>query len=783
VATHPDPGTVTLHRLNRAEYNNTVRDLLGTRATPADDFPADDHGYGYDNNADVLALSPFQVELYERAAESLIAEALAVARTEEDLTTREAEEVGSDGGARWRDNGWQLRDETPLTTTLSFPTHGRYTLTVRAFGVQAGADPVQMAIRVGTVDVRTFSVRAEADAPAEYRVTLAMEAGEFPVGVVLLNGGSIAEEGERSLVVDWIRTEGPQIEYTAVVDLPGSAIDPGEPFGASDRERGVYTFYSEGSAAAQIPAEVAGDYRVSVLAAGDQAGQELPRLRLGLDGDQVAEFEVETVADRPEFFQTTVTLDQGLHQLSVSFSNDFYDPDTGADRNLHIGAVLVEGPLHLPPTNLVRESLLQCTAVPGSPACADEILVSFLRRAWRRPPTNQELDRYLGLVRTALSEGGQFEDGIALALRASLVSPHFIFRVEVDPDPTSDAPHPLTDHELATRLSYFLWSSMPDEELLTLADQGALQDDEVLAAQTERMLADTKARALTDNFAGQWLQTRALFDVVPDYNVFPEYDEALKYGLYEETATFFETFLREDLPVGEMFVADFTFVNERVANHYGIEGIEGPALRRVTPDREATNRRGLLTHAGVHTLTAYPTRTSPVKRGQWVLSQLLCSEPPPPPPGVEGLIEEVDPTGTLRERLEQHRADPTCASCHALMDPIGFAMESYDGIGRHRTDDRGFPIDPSGELVTGETFSDVHELADILAKDERVTKCVARHMATYALGRGIEFEDAAMMNDIHQGFAADGGQLRRLVHHIVQSPLFRWRRGSAQEAE
>ncbi len=769
VAQAPDPGRVTLHRLNKAEYNNTVRDLLGTELRPADDFPADDHGYGFDNNADVLSLSPFQVELYDRAAEDLVSEALAPARTSPDVTTYEAENLGATSGARWRDQGWQLRAGGALGAEIPFAGTGRYAFTVRAGTGHTGA-PVTMGLRIGGVLARVWTVDARTDADGEYSTTLAAGAGTQLVEIVAL--AVPADPADQTLAVDSFTITGPSVAYPVVVQTDASALDPGEPFGEASREDGTFVYLQAGTLTHEFQVSLGGEYRLSVSAAGDQAGDDPVQMRTHVDETERATFDVEGTRDRPEYFSLTLDLEPGPHKLAVEFANEFHDPELG-DRKLVVGHILVEGPLHLAPTNATREAILACGAEPGSPGCAEEILARFLRRAWRRPPRGRELDRYRVLVGQILESGGSFEEAIAVALRAALTSPHFLFRVETDSVPE---PHPLTDHELATRLSYFLWSSMPDDELLAAADAGVLGDDAVLAAQTERMLADPRSRALTDNFAGQWLQTRALFDVVPDYNVFPAYDEALKYGLYQETAAFFETFLREDLPVGQMFNAEFSFPNARVAAHYGIDGVTGSEPTRVALNAGESQRRGLLTHGSVLTVTAYPTRTSPVKRGKWVLSQLLCSEPPPPPPGVEGLIEEVDPTGTLREQLEQHRADPSCASCHALMDPIGFAMEAYDGIGLYRTLDRGFPVDTSGELITGETFTDVHELADILAEDARVTRCVARHMTTYALGRGLEFEDKALADEIHAGFVADGSQLRSLVHRIVRSRLFRWRR-------
>jgi hypothetical protein len=463
----------------------------------------------------------------------------------------------------------------------------------------------------------------------------------------------------------------------------------------------------------------------------------------------------------------------------------------------NIADVLSVSPLHLELYHAAAESLIDEVLGSTSPAqgrllvcaeetsaCAGDIVREFARRAWRRPATDAEITRLLAFLDVAEGQGDGFTEGLRLALVSVLVSPSFIFRVEADPDPTSMRPRALTDYELASRLSYFLWSSMPDDTLLELADAGALQDPATLAAQTERMLDDPRAVALIDNFAGQWLYTRVVGDYDPDYRVYPEWDDALAQSMETETKLFFREFLMEDLPITEMMTADWSYLDGRLASHYGVSGPEGSDFVRASlPPHLAA---GILSKGSVLSVTSLPTRTSPVKRGVWVLTMLLCSEPPPPPAGVEAL-EETDTmtSGTLRERMERHSTDPICASCHTTMDPIGFGLETFDGIGRYRTDDGGEPIDSSGQLpdrdgFSGETFSDAAGLGRILAGNERFPQCVAEHMLTYALGRGIETADEHWVESIAATAMDDGGHLRALIVSIVTSDPFRMRRGERE---
>jgi mono/diheme cytochrome c family protein len=423
---------------------------------------------------------------------------------------------------------------------------------------------------------------------------------------------------------------------------------------------------------------------------------------------------------------------------------------------------------------------------PASPAqrdaCARRIIAAFAPRTYRRPVTAGEVDRLLRCAHLAWQDGGSFERGIQLALEAALVSPNFLFRVETDRTPHDPkATHLVGQYEMASRLSYFLWSSMPDEELFSLAAKGRLQDPAVLAAQVKRMLKDPKAQALADNFAGQWLELRKLGIVAPNPRQFPMFNKALREAMRTETEMFFEAVVKEDRSVLDFLDGRFTFVNGPLAQLYGIPGITGDQFRRVA--LTGNERRGVLTQASILTVTSNPTRTSPVKRGKWVLEQFLGTPPPPPPPGTPPLPERRRGRllGTLRQQMEQHRKNPMCAACHRSMDPIGFGLENFDAIGRWRTQDGTYPIDASGVLPDGQKFNGPVELIGILkSKQTQFVRCLSEKMLTYALGRGLEPNDHCNIDQIVRNVARHNNHFSALVTEVVQSNPFRKRRGDAE---
>ena len=423
-----------------------------------------------------------------------------------------------------------------------------------------------------------------------------------------------------------------------------------------------------------------------------------------------------------------------------------------------------------------HDEIVFCRPGPERTArdCARQILSKFAARAYRRPVTVEEVDRLLSLVQLAAEQGEEFDGQIQWALTVVLVSPHFLFRVELDP---VGAVRVLNDYELATRLSYFLWSSMPDEELFLLAAQEALQQQDVLQTQVMRMLRDPKSKALVENFAGQWLQLRNLSKLNPDPDRFPTFDEALRAAMRRETEMLFEAIVREDRRVTEFLDADFTFLNERLARHYGVSGVEGEDFRRVR--YAGDRRRGVLTHASILTLTSNPTRTSPVKRGKWILENILGTPPPLPLPGVEELRDddEAELLGSLRERMEQHRSKHICASCHNRMDPLGFGLENFDAVGAWRDRDGTFPIDASGTLPSGDTFAGPKELTTILktSKKHLFCRCLSEKMLTYALGRGLKPHDRCAVDGMLKQLADSGDRFSSLIIATITSDPFRMR--------
>ncbi len=415
--------------------------------------------------------------------------------------------------------------------------------------------------------------------------------------------------------------------------------------------------------------------------------------------------------------------------------------------------------------------------------CAQRILKRFMRRAYRRPVTDEEIDRLVALGHTAEQADNDFDEDVGLALQVVLVSPHFLFRIEPDPPGGASQDRPLNDFELATRLSYFLWSTMPDEELFRLAEQGKLHDEGAIESQVRRMLDDPKSAALVENFAGQWLQLRGLAKLSPDPERFPDFDESLRSAMRKETELFFEAIMKEDRSVLDFLDADFTFINERLARHYGIEGIRGEDFRRVDL---SGNRGGVLTHASILALTSNPTRTSPVKRGKWILDNILGSPPSPPPAGVEELAEgdDAELLGSLRERMEQHRSNPECAVCHNQMDALGFSFENFDAVGAWRDRDGKFAIDPSGTLPGGLSFDGVASLRAILKEEKReeFTRCLTKKMLTYAIGLGLEPYDQCAENEIVERLRENDYKFSSLILGVTKSVPFRMR-GANQEGQ
>ena len=500
-------------------------------------------------------------------------------------------------------------------------------------------------------------------------------------------------------------------------------------------------------------------------------------------------------ADDP--LEVTLSVPAGPHTVGVSFLRETWAPDgvlqprqTGfalavndmPDGNPALGTVQITGPLSIsgPGDTPSRRRIFTCTPATAAAEwpCAEQILGALARRAYRRPVVETDVETLLQFYEAGRTEGG-FEKGIQFALERLLADPDFLYRVERDPvDIAADTDYPITDIELASRLSFFLWSSMPDDELLAAAERGTLSDPDVLDQQVQRMMADPRSQAMVDNFAGQWLYLRNMRSVYPDPLIFPQFDENLRDAFRRETELFIGNQLREDRSMLELLSADYTYVNQRLAEHYGIRNVYGTRFRKVTLD--GTERGGLLGHGSVMTVTSYPNRTSPVLRGKWVLENLLGAPPPEPPPNVPAL-EEKNEDGepvSMREAMVQHRENPACSVCHAPMDPIGFSLQNYDAIGAWRElNEAGTPVDASGVLPDAAVFNGRAGLRDLLlGRPDDFVGTVTEKLLMYALGRGVEYYDAPTVRHIVRDAASQNYRWSAIVLGIVKSAPFQMRR-------
>ena len=708
-ATPPDPGRVTTRRLNRTEYNNTIKELLGIDVRPADDFPQDDSGYGFDNIGDVLSLSPALMEKYVAAADRVARHALfGPPKTEATLT-----KLRSDGRrvreARVVPDAYDL---TGLSMANAFhaihrvPVDGEYAVRVVLGGVRPkGSEPVSVALWVDQNEIR-----------------------------------AVPHDPERSATFSDDRQDfgGQTLEFRVRLD--------------------------------------AGDRWLSVA---------IPRIFEGLP----VRFKGPNPSKRPEPPPAEFTPPAGAPPERVALLRKRFD-DAQAElqklplNGVRVGAVEIAGPYayDAAPSKESIARIYTCGHGTGghAPWCARTIVTDLARRAYRRPVTPRELEPIVALVRSAEKEEGSLAEGLAVGIQALLVSPEFLFRFERDR--ATSGSYQITQHELATRLSYFLWASMPDAELRRAADAGTLRNPQVLTAQVRRMLRDPRARALAEHFGGQWLQFRALESITRDRDRFPDFEDYLRLSMRRETELFFEHIVREDKSILDFIDADYSFVNERLARHYGLPDVSGPQFRRVPLG--SSPRGGIVTHGSVLTVSSYATRTSPVLRGKWILDNLLNAPPPEPPPDVPNLDEvTIGTSASMREQLEQHRKNPTCASCHRRMDPLGFGLENFDAVGAWRTMDGKFPVDASGTLPDGRSFTGPEELRTILKGDrEAFGQALTAKLLTYALGRGLERYDTQTVRLIASRLPRHDYRFSGLVLEIVNSLPFQSRKSAAQGA-
>lgn len=539
-----------------------------------------------------------------------------------------------------------------------------------------------------------------------------------------------------------------------------------------------------------------GEYTIRIGLPGERATDAKPvKMGFWMDGKMLHMMDVETRPSKMVAFnpyseeEFKLNLPEGDHVFRAGFIDDDFvktldEKDAFSDKkNKFPNMIWFLGPYSSKVEKASRKKILICDPKTGD-ACVDKIVSELAHRAYRRPVTKADTAGLMKFVRMAKAEGQSVEQGIQLAIQAMLVSPNFLFRVERDANPTdATTVHKLTELELASRLSYFLWSSMPDDQLRGLAEAGKLRSPGVLEAQVKRLLADERSAAFANNFAGQWLEVRNLDSLKPDPKKFPDWTPELRDAMKTETRMFFEYMLRENRPLPEFIDAKYTFLNGRLAKHYGIDGVDGPEFRKV--ELTTDQRGGILSHASVLAISSYPTRTSPVIRGKYVLQNILGTPPPPPPPDVPPLDEDkVASSGSLRQQMEKHRTNPVCASCHNRMDVLGFGLENYDALGKWRTKDGTFALDVSGTFPNGKQFSTPAEMRALLKEEvPQFARCITEKMLTYSLGRGLERYDRRTVEDINQKIAAAGYPFQSLVLEIVNSLPFQMRRGELISSE
>ncbi|MFK8115608.1 MAG: DUF1592 domain-containing protein [Rubripirellula sp.] len=687
----PRPGKVTARRLNRAEYNNSVRDLFGMDLEPASGFPSDEVGAGFDNNSDVLSLSTMLIEKYLSAAEEIAAKVV----VDPDKLPYLDDERASD----------QLMLHG-ATQTGRF--NGRF-LDKEAF---VWAD---------------FEIQV----PGEYRIRI--------------SGGTSEKKNKKQTVAIYNRS-GLLLGKDELPYYGGSGSSKNFEF-KLQLKPGKHRFYVE-------PLE--------------------------------EERELEVGKSHSEFF---AKLDSRIVAVAAKRQQQPLKPSNGVDESKHpfmIRQIHVRGPSKQPDEAFPPSQwkILRRTAKRKDgrwyevESAAKECLRPLMERAFREPVTDEEIKPYLELVEQATKRGESYYRGIQIAVSAVLVSPRFLFRVETPPDdmkPEEDGSVRLTQHQLASRLSYFLWSSTPDDRLLSEAKSGRLKDKQ-LEQQVRRMIADPKGDAMADQFAAQWLGLRNLSEHEADAKKFKAFTPTLRDAMLRETEMLFLHMMRHDRPVVEMLTSDFTFVNQELGKHYGLTGIKSDEFQKVS--LHDTPRRGILSHASVLTLTSSPVRTSPVKRGKWVLENVLGTPPPDPPPGVPELeeTEVASADASFREQLELHRADPSCAACHRVMDQLGFGMEQFDAIGRYREREGKLKIDASGELPGGRKFNGASELSETLGKSEQTAfaKTFVERLLTFALGRGLSPADRCTVDEIIAKTSKRNHRMIDLIMEVIRSRPFQY---------
>ena len=676
-----NPGHVGLHRLNRAEYGNAVRDLLGIDMDVSDLLPADDSNYGFDNIADALTVSPVLLERYLSASWKI--SGLAVGDPKITPTTQTFR-VRADASQDKHVEGLPIGTRGGLLVKYNFPLDAEYLFKVRFW-----------ANTVNTVRGLEFPSQVEITLDGA-RIKLVTIGGQDDANLGNTNPTASAEQLSKRVELQVPIKAGPHTVAIAFLQkTSGPSVDILQPFG---REK--------------------------------------------LDPVNTA----------------------GIPEIDFMSISGPFNPT---------------GPGDTPS----RRMVFSCRPVGNADAvpCAKKILTALARRAYRRPVTESETERLLTYYQRGRNNGGTFDSGVETALAFMLVNPQFLFRSETDPaNAAPGSVHRITDLELASRLSFFLWSSIPDEQLLTLATAGKLKDPAILEQQVKRMLSDKRSDSLISNFLGQWLYLRNLKGTNPDPQIFPDFDDNLRQAFQRETEMFVGSVMREDKSVTDLVNADYTFVNERLAKHYGIPNVYGNQFRRVSIPDPA--RRGLLGQGSVLTVSSYANRTSPVLRGKWILTNILGTPPPPPPPNVPPLKEVA--SGTMRQRMEQHRANAACAACHKVMDPIGFSLENFDAVGRWRAKDGDAKIDAADVMYDGTKVDGAVGLRNFLAARREVfISTMTEKLMTYALGRAVDYYDMPAVRKIMRDASRNDFKFSSIVMGIVNSPPFQMRMKQAQPNE
>jgi len=707
-AANPNPGRTPLHRMNRGEYANAIRDLLGVDVDAATLLPADDSSNGFDNIADVLGISPALLERYVAAAAKI--SRLAVGDPE----------------------------TAPLDVT--YTVRGDLSQSETLDGLPPGT-------RGGTVVRHNFPL------DGEYQIKLSL---------MKLSFGQVFGEGAEGQELE-VTLNGQRVKLYQLDEVP--------------------MFFMKAKPGASTPPQSIADPAADPLAE-----------RVKMTPDIHLEFKLKVPAGPQTlavaFLQKSYAANEDLvHRPGASTFDPNIGMQYGYDTVPHLARVDITGPYHAtgPGDTPSRRRIFVCH--PDAPSdeipCARKILSNLVRRAFRRAPADADIESLLSFYQQERNKTGSFEAGIEIALRRILADPEFVFRFEPPPaNVAANGIYRISDTELASRLSFFLWSSIPDDELLSLGVQGKLHEPAVLERETRRMLADQRSSALAANFAGQWLYLRDLKSSNPDGREFPDFDDNLRQAFQRETEMLFESVQREDRSVLNLLDADYTFVNERLARHYGIANVYGPDFRRVPVPSDA--RRGLLGQGSMLLVTSNANRTSPVQRGKWILENLLGSPPPLPPPNVPPLKESSEQARatSVRERMEQHRANPTCAGCHKIMDPIGLALENFDGVGQWRSVDSGFKIDASGQLVDGTKVDGPASLRQaLLNRPEAFVGAMTEKLLMYGVGRETKYYDMPVVRAIMRDAANDHYRFSELVLGIVKSAPFQMRMKEAAPAE